>query len=33
MTGFDTPFPYTLEMEYLPRAPRVLKAIREVVSY
>jgi pyruvate dehydrogenase E1 component beta subunit len=33
VTGFDTPFPYTLEMEYLPRAPRVLKAIREVVSY
>ncbi|WP_242362030.1 MULTISPECIES: alpha-ketoacid dehydrogenase subunit beta [Anaeromyxobacter] len=33
VTGFDTPFPYTLENEYLPRAPRVLKAIREVVSY
>ncbi len=33
VTGFDTPFPYALEMEYLPRAPRVLKAIREVVSY
>ena len=31
--GFDTPFPYTLEMEYLPRAPRILKAIREVVTY
>jgi 2-oxoisovalerate dehydrogenase E1 component beta subunit len=33
VTGFDTPFPYALEMEYLPRAPRILKAIREVVAY
>ncbi len=33
VTGFDTPFPYTLEAEYLPRAPRILKAIREVVAY
>jgi len=33
VTGFDTPFPYTLETEYLPRAPRILKAIREVVSF
>jgi pyruvate dehydrogenase E1 component beta subunit len=33
VTGFDTPFPYTLESEYLPRAPRILKAIREVVAY
>jgi pyruvate dehydrogenase E1 component beta subunit len=33
VTGFDTPFPYTLEMEYLPRAPRILKAIRETVRY
>ena len=33
VTGLDTPFPYTLEMEYLPRAPRILKAIREVVAY
>ncbi len=33
VTGFDTPFPYTLESEYLPRAPRILQAIREVVSY
>jgi 2-oxoisovalerate dehydrogenase E1 component beta subunit len=30
VTGYDTPFPYTLENEYLPRAPRILKAIREV---
>jgi 2-oxoisovalerate dehydrogenase E1 component beta subunit len=33
VTGFDTPFPYALEMEYLPRAPRILKAVREVVAY
>ena len=33
VTGFDTPFPYTLENEYLPRAPRIRKAIREVVAY
>ncbi len=33
VTGFDTPFPYTLEMEYLPRAPRILQAIRRVARY
>jgi pyruvate dehydrogenase E1 component beta subunit len=33
VTGFDTPFPYTLENEYLPRAPRILKALRETVRY
>jgi 2-oxoisovalerate dehydrogenase E1 component beta subunit len=33
VTGYDTPFPYTLENEYLPRAPRILKALREVVSF
>ncbi len=33
VTGFDTPFPYSLEAEYLPRAPRILKAVREVVAY
>jgi 2-oxoisovalerate dehydrogenase E1 component beta subunit len=32
VTGFDTPFPYTLENEYLPRAPRILKAIRETAA-
>ncbi|MEL7370401.1 MAG: alpha-ketoacid dehydrogenase subunit beta [Myxococcota bacterium] len=31
VTGFDTPFPYTLENEYLPLAPRILRAIRSVV--
>ena len=33
VTGFDTPFPYSLEAEYLPRAPRILKAVREIVAY
>jgi 2-oxoisovalerate dehydrogenase E1 component beta subunit len=33
VTGFDTPFPYSLEAEYLPRAPRILKAIRETARY
>jgi 2-oxoisovalerate dehydrogenase E1 component beta subunit len=33
VTGFDTPFPYTLENEYLPRAPRILRAVREAVAY
>lgn len=29
VTGFDTPFPYTLEMEYLPLSHRILPAIVE----
>jgi 2-oxoisovalerate dehydrogenase E1 component beta subunit len=33
VTGYDTPFPYTLEHAYLPDAPRVLKAIEHVMSY
>jgi pyruvate dehydrogenase E1 component beta subunit len=33
VTGWDTPFPYTLENEYLPRAPRILRAIRETVRF
>ncbi len=33
VTGFDTPFPYTLESEYLPRAPRILQAVRATVTY
>ncbi len=33
VTGFDTPFPYTLEAEYLPRAPRILEAVRKVLAY
>ncbi len=33
VTGFDTPFPYALENEYLPRAPRILQAVRETVNF
>jgi 2-oxoisovalerate dehydrogenase E1 component beta subunit len=29
VTGFDTPFPYTLEMEYLPLSHRILPALIE----
>ncbi len=32
VTGYDTPFPYTLEDEYLPLAPRILDAIRKVAA-
>ena len=31
--GFDTPFPYTLEMEYLPLAPRILRSIRQTLEF
>ncbi|MEM9696674.1 MAG: alpha-ketoacid dehydrogenase subunit beta [Myxococcota bacterium] len=33
VTGFDTPFPYALEMEYLPLAHRILPAILETARY
>ncbi|HEY1960302.1 MAG TPA: alpha-ketoacid dehydrogenase subunit beta [Polyangiaceae bacterium] len=33
VTGFDTPFPYTLEMEYLPLAHRILPALIETAHY
>src|SRR6202171_2148564 len=29
ITGWDTPFPYTLENDYLPLAPRILRSLRE----
>ena len=32
VTGFDTPFPYTLEMEYLPLSHRILPAIIETAK-
>lgn len=32
VTGYDTPFPYTLENEYLPLAPRILKSLRAVAA-
>lgn len=31
VTGFDTPFPYTLEMEYLPLSHRILPALVRAV--
>jgi pyruvate dehydrogenase E1 component beta subunit len=31
--GLDTPFPHTLENEYLPDAYKVKKAIAEVMEY
>jgi pyruvate dehydrogenase E1 component beta subunit len=33
VTGFDTPFPYTLEQEYLPDAARILDACERVVNF
>lgn len=33
VTGWDTPFPYSLENEYLPRAPRILQGIRETAEF
>jgi 2-oxoisovalerate dehydrogenase E1 component beta subunit len=33
VTGFDTPFPNTLEHHYMPDDRRVLDAIEEVYSY
>ncbi len=33
VTGFDTPFPYSLEHEYMPNADRVLTAIRKTLEW
>ncbi|HWL89070.1 MAG TPA: alpha-ketoacid dehydrogenase subunit beta [Polyangiaceae bacterium] len=33
VTGFDTPFPYTLENDYLPLAHRILPAVLETAKY
>jgi 2-oxoisovalerate dehydrogenase E1 component beta subunit len=33
VTGWDTPFPYTLEGAYMPDPQRVLSALRAVVNY
>jgi 2-oxoisovalerate dehydrogenase E1 component beta subunit len=33
ITGYDVPFPYTLENDYLPLAPRVLKSLRELAAF
>ena len=32
ITGWDTPFPYTLENEYLPLAPRILRGLRNLAA-
>lgn len=31
--GFDTPFPYTLEHEYMPNADRVLNTVRQTLEW
>ncbi len=33
VTGWDTPFPYTLENEYLPLAPRILQGIHDTAAF
>jgi 2-oxoisovalerate dehydrogenase E1 component beta subunit len=33
VTGFDTPFPYSLEHEYMPNADRVMGAIRQTLEW
>ena len=33
VAGFDTPFPYSLEHEYLPNADRVLHAVRQTLEW
>ena len=33
ITGYDVPFPYTLENDYLPLAPRITQGLRELASY
>jgi pyruvate dehydrogenase E1 component beta subunit len=33
VTGFDTPFPYSLEHEYMPNADRVLAAVRATLEW
>lgn len=33
VTGYDTPFPYTLEHDYLPSVERIMKAIRDTMAF
>jgi pyruvate dehydrogenase E1 component beta subunit len=33
VAGFDTPFPYTLEHEYMPNADRVVTAVRQTLEW
>ncbi|HEX8700938.1 MAG TPA: alpha-ketoacid dehydrogenase subunit beta [Myxococcaceae bacterium] len=33
VTGWDTPFPYAMENDYLPLAPRILQGIQDLASF
>ena len=33
VTGFDTPYPYAQDREYLPSVNRILKAVQKVLDY
>jgi 2-oxoisovalerate dehydrogenase E1 component beta subunit len=33
VTGFDTPYPYSQDREYLPQPNRILKAVQKVLEY
>ena len=33
VTGYDTPFPYTLEEHYMPNAQKVLSAVNKIMQY
>ncbi len=33
VTGYDTPFPYTLEEHYMPSVPKVMRAIDKIMQY
>jgi len=33
VTGFDTPFPYTLEHDYMPDVARIMDAIDRVINF
>jgi len=33
VTGFDTPFPYTLEHEYMPNADRIISALKKTLEW
>jgi 2-oxoisovalerate dehydrogenase E1 component beta subunit len=32
VTGYDTPYPHSLEWEYFPTPPRIIKAMRRVME-
>jgi 2-oxoisovalerate dehydrogenase E1 component beta subunit len=33
IAGFDTPFPYTLEHEYMPNAERIIGACKRTLEW